>query len=125
MVINEQTTCWNEMLTWLSKYIHLLKPEHLHISIFDRKGQDLRNLVSIFMQGSLESIETLDLFCESDDIHLACSLCMPNLKHLIVRSVCLSDDLLGFMFQNLKQVDCLTVVKNDNYFTGFRLTEFL
>ena len=113
------------MLIWMSKYIHILQPQNLVISIFDREGQDIRNLISIFMQGTLPSIETIDLYCESDDLHLACTLCLSNLKHLIIRSQCLSDSLLGFMFQNLKQVDSLTVIKNDTYFTAANLTRFL
>lgn len=77
------------------------------------------------MAGAMESVEHLDLYCESDDIHLASSLCFPNLKSLVLRSQCATDDLVSFMFQNLGDVDSLTVIKNDMTFTAKNLSKYL
>ena len=113
------------MLKWFSKYLRILKPESLRISIFDKSNSEISKLIDIFMGGAVESIEKLDLYCESEDMHLACSLCFPEVRELTIRSRCATNDLVGFMFENMKKINSLVVIKNDANFTAAKMSTYM
>lgn len=76
------------------------------------------------MNGVVESVEKLDLYFESDDIHLGASLCFPNVTDLTLRSQCASNELVSFMFENLTKITGLTVIKNDMNFTCDKFSNY-
>jgi hypothetical protein len=69
--------------------------------------------MNMFLEGTVESVEKLDIYCESEDIHLAASLCFLNLQELTLRSRCVTNELVKVMADSLKCLHSLVVIKND------------
>lgn len=77
------------------------------------------------MEGTVDSVTNLDIYCESEDVHLACSLCFPNLEELTIRSRCVTNELIQYMSKSLGNLHSLIVIKNDMEFTCENLSKYM
>lgn len=60
---NDNNDMFRSHLKWISKYLRKYKPRGLSMSIYD-VGDNSASLVNIFMEGIVDSVEKLDIYCE-------------------------------------------------------------
>lgn len=94
------------------------------ISIYEAEPESYAQVMEMLMEGAVHSVTKLDIFCESEDVHLACSLCFPSLEHLVIRSKCANNELVRLMVENTVNMNSLEIIKNDLEFTGAGLSAY-
>lgn len=109
----------------MSKVMRNFQPQTLIISLYETNPKLEESLLTLLTEATVESITNLDIYCENQDVHLACSICFPNLEELTIRSRCATNELIQFMSKSLNKLHSLEVIKNDMQFTCEKLSKYM
>jgi hypothetical protein len=80
---------WMKHCEWVIKYTPIIKPSRFSLLIYEL--HDPKPILNVLMSAKQPSVEVLEIYCESEEVHLAASLCFPQANELIIKSRCVSD----------------------------------